>query len=159
MIDEELSVGPFDINPANLGWDEEIQDKLDIINDALLGLFILYVLSMGFSGIAVIGCLVAVLLIESKIVVLLNVLSSALATLCLLIASILITVVLTKGVNEVNDIAEEIGVHVERGDNFLIITWVAAGVMIAPMVFWAVRFFVMRREKTRQRHRHSKGSY
>jgi hypothetical protein len=157
MMDKELSVGPFDLNPADLGWDEKIQDKLDIINDALLGLFILYVLSMGFSGIAVLGCLAAVVLVDSKILVLVNLLASALATLCLLIASILITVVLTKGVNEVNDIAEEIGVHVEKGDKFLILTWVAAGVMIAPMVFWAVRFFVMRREK--KRHRHSKESY
>jgi SUR7/PalI family len=157
MLDKELGVGPFDLNIADLGWDERIQDKLDIINDALLGLFILYVLSMGFTGLTVIGCLIAIVLVDSRIVALGGLITSALATTCLVIASILITVVMTKGVNEMNDLADRIGVHVERGDNFLIITWVAAGVMIAPMIFWAVRFCGMRREK--QRFKSYKGSH
>lgn len=151
MIDRELSVGPFELNLADLGWDERIQDKIDILNDALLGLFILYVLGMGFSGIAILGCIAAIFLAESKLIVLVNFATSTLATLSLIIASILVTVAVTKGVNEINDVAEEIGVHVEMGTKFLIITWVAAGVMIAPMVFWAVRFCVMRRHTKRVR--------
>lgn len=157
MMDKELSVGPFDINPADLGWDERIQDKLDIVNDALLGLFVLYVLAMAFSGLAVLGSIAAVFLVENRILVIFNLVVSNMATLCLVTASIFITIILNKGVNEANDMAEEIGVHIERGNKFLIITWVAAGLMIGPLAFWTVRFCTIRRERKR-RYRHSKGS-
>jgi len=151
MIDKELSAGPIELNLADFGWDERIQDKIDILNDALLGLFILYCLGMGFSGIAILGCIAAFILAESKIIVLVNFFVSSLAVLSLLVASILVTVAVTRGVDEINDVAEEIGVNVEMGTKFLIITWVAAGVMIAPVIFWAVRFCVMRKHTKRVR--------
>lgn len=146
MLDKELSVGPFELNLADLGWDERIQDRLDTINDALMALFILYVLGMGFSGLGVLGSAAAFIFAESKIIVLFNLATSALATIALLVGSILITVAVTKGVSEINDIAEEIGVHVERGNKFLIITWIAAGLIIVPMIFWAVRFAAIKRQ-------------
>ncbi|CAG9937218.1 unnamed protein product [Clonostachys rosea f. rosea IK726] len=118
LMDKELGVGPFDINIADLGWDEKMQDKLDIVNKVLLGLFVLYVLGIGFSGLATILC----------------------------VAAILITVTVTKGVNEFNNLSEKIGVTIVRGNPFLIISWVAAVVMLVAMVFWATRFHMIRRQ-------------
>lgn len=139
-------MGPVDINLSDLGWTDDIQDKIDILNDALMGLFILYVLGMGFSGIGMLACLVAGLVPERRSVALTNLVVASLATLALLIASILVTVAVTKGVDEINDAAEDIGVKVSRGNGFLAISWVAAGVMLCALVFWAVRFCSLKRK-------------
>ena len=58
----------------------------------------------------------------------------------MLVASILIAVAVTEGVNEINDIAEEINIQVHRDHKFLILSWVAAGVLLTNMIFWAVQF-------------------
>lgn len=149
VMDKEIDLGLFDVNIADLGWDEKVQEKLDIINKVLLGLFILYVLGIGFSGLATILCIVAILLPDKRIVAVVNLVLATLAMLSLLIASIIITIAVTKGVNELNEVAEKIGVTVVRGDQFLIISWVAAAVMLFAMVFWATRFCLARKHDRR----------
>ncbi|CAH0015604.1 unnamed protein product [Clonostachys rhizophaga] len=146
LMDKELGVGPFDINIADLGWDEKMQEKLDIVNKVLLGLFVLYVLGIGFSGLATILCVAAFLLPENRLVAVGNLLLALLATIVLIIASILITVTVTKGVSEFNNLSEKIGVTIVRGNPFLIISWVAAVVMLVAMVFWATRFHMIRKQ-------------
>ena len=146
MLDKEIGVGPFDVNLADLGWESSIQDKLDKLNDVLLGLFILFVLGMGFSGLALLGCAPAFLLPQRRIVPTVNLATSFLSFLCLVIASVILTVAATKGVDEINDVAEEIGVNVERGNKFMAISWVATGAMLSTAIFWAVRFLAVRKE-------------
>jgi len=145
LLDKSISVGPVDVSLNDLGYTDEIQDKVDILNDALLGLFILYVLGMGFCGVAICGCLGAFLAPARKSMALTNLIASILACLSLIIASILVTVAVTKGVREINDVGEEFGLEVQRGTKFLIISWVAAGVMLCTTVFWGVRFGSLKR--------------
>lgn len=149
MLDREISVGPFDVNLADLGWESKIQEKLDKINDVLLGLFVLFVLGMGFSGLALLGCVPAALFPQTRVLPTVNLAASSLAFLSLAIASIIVTVAATKGVDEINDAAEEVGVNVERGTKFMAITWVATGAMLSAAVFWAVKFVGVRREARR----------
>ena len=108
MLDREISVGPFDVNLADLGWESKIQEKLDKINDVLLGLFVLFVLGMGFSGLALLGCVPAALFPQTRVLPTVNLAASSLAFLSLAIASIIVTVAATKGVDEINDAAEEV---------------------------------------------------
>ncbi|KAG9255854.1 actin cortical patch SUR7/pH-response regulator pali [Emericellopsis atlantica] len=142
ILDKKMSLGPVEVSINDLGWTPEVQDKLDILNDALLGLFILYVLGMGFSGLAILGCIAAFFLPEKRTVHLANFVIATLGALSLLVASILVTVAVTKGVDEINDVAEEINIEVDRGNKFLIISWVAAGVLLTSVIFWAGKFCV-----------------
>jgi len=142
ILDKQMSLGPIEVSINDLGWTPEVQEKLDILNDALLGLFILYVLGMGFSGLAILGCIAAFFLPEKRAVHLANFVVATLGALSLLVASILVTVAVTKGVNEINDVAEAINIEVDRGNKFLIISWVAAGVLLTSVIFWAVKFCV-----------------
>ena len=145
LLDKEMSVGPLDFNLKDLDWPDEIQKQLDKLNDALMGLFILYVLGMGLSGVAILGCGTSAALPERKSVSLGNLIAAALAAGSLAIGSILITVAVTKGVDEINDKGEKVGVSVSRGTRFLAISWVATGVMLSATVFWGVRFCLDKR--------------
>lgn len=148
LLDKSISVGPVDVSLNDLGYTDEIQEKVDILNDALLGLFILYVLGMGFSGIVICGSVGAFLAPARRSMALVNLIAALLGCLSLIIASILITVAVTKGVNEINDVGEEFGLEVQRGNKFLILSWVAAAVMISTTIFWGVRFgFLKKRAK------------
>jgi hypothetical protein len=133
-----------------LGWDDEIQDKLDILNDALLALFIFYVLGMGFSGLSFIAALAGFLLPDRRRISLVNFSMTTLAATALLIGSIIVTVIVTKGVKEINDVAEDFGIKVDKGDKFMGITWGAAAVMIVAQVFWIAHFVMAR--KARKHH-------
>jgi uncharacterized membrane protein len=102
---------------------------------------------MGFSGLAILGCIAAFFLPEKRSVSIANFVVTTLGALSLIIASILVTVAVTKGVNEINDAAEDIDVQIHRGNKFLIISWVAAGVLLTSMIFWAIKFCTAWRAK------------
>jgi len=158
ILDKQLDLGPLDFNLADLNYPDEIQEKLDIINDLLLGLFIVYVLGMGFSGLAVIGSLAAIFLAHSRLVVLFNFSVSGLAALSMTIGSIIVTIAGTKGVNQLNKVAEDFGIVASRGKNFLIISWVSAAVMIVAALFWTVRFCFVFKERRAAKRSHRKSS-
>ncbi|KFA81528.1 hypothetical protein S40288_09046 [Stachybotrys chartarum IBT 40288] len=56
--------------------------------------------------------------------------SSTWTTLSSLVFSITVTIALSHGVNVLNDVGENIGIRGERGNNFIILTWIASGLMI-----------------------------
>jgi hypothetical protein len=121
-----------------------------MVNDALLGLFILYVLGVGFSGLAIFGSIAAFFLNERRSVALLNVGLSTLAALCITIGSILVTVAAKKGVGKINDLGDDVGVSANVGKKFLAITWVAAGMMLGAMFYWVVQLCGLQREKKKR---------
>lgn len=150
ILDHELGVGPFSLNLADINWPDDIQDSLDMVNDALLGLFILYVLGVGFAGLAIFGCIAAFFLNERRSVALINLVLSTLAALCITIGSILVTVAAKKGVDKINDIGDDVGVSAKVGNKFLAITWVAAAVMLGAMFYWVTQLCMLRREKKKR---------
>lgn len=160
MLDKELAVGDLGINLADINWPPEIQEKIDLINDLLLAIFIVYVVGMGFCGLAVLGCIGSLILASSRLLVLFNFVLSGLGALALTIGSIVVTIVGTKGISELNKVAKEVSVHASRGKNFLIISWVAAACMIAAAIFWTTRFCVLCVQKRRDKKMAGrKGSY
>lgn len=158
ILDQQLSVGPFDLSLADINWPEDIQDTVDTLNDALLGLFILFVLGVGFSGLCVAGSIAGFFLFLKSSVVWINLIMATLSALCLTICSILVTVAGKKGVDKINDIGDDIGISAKLGTKFIIITWVAAGCMMAVMMYWVTQLCMMRREK-KKRWTPRKGSY
>lgn len=160
MLDRELELGSLGINMADINWPPEIQEKIDLLNDLLLGIFIVYVIGMGFCGLAVIACVASLILASSRILVLINFILAGLGALALTIGSIVVTIAGTMGIDELNKVAEEVNIRASRGKNFLIISWVAAASMILSAVFWTTRFCVLCVQKRREKKMMGrKGSY
>ncbi|CAM1511340.1 Fc.00g088530.m01.CDS01 [Cosmosporella sp. VM-42] len=150
ILNHELEVGPFSLNLADINWPDDIQDSIDTLNDALLGLFILYVLGVAFSGLAMLGCFIGFFLAGQRSIVWINILSTLLAALAITISSILVTVAAKKGVDKINDIGDDVGVSASTGKKFLAITWVSASCMIVSAIYWVTHLCLIRREKKRQ---------
>lgn len=151
MLNSQLEAGPLKINLADLNWPPEIQEKLDLVNDVILGLFIVYVLGMAFSGLAILGTAASIVFASSRLLTLANFALSALAALSITAGSIIVTVAGTKGIDELNKAAEDFGVRASRGAKFLAITWAAAACMIAAAAFWTTRFCLLCVERRRER--------
>lgn len=158
MLDKQLSVGPFELNLADINWPDDIQDSIDLLNKALLATFVLYVIAVGFSGLAMLGALAAFFLFSRRGVNAVNLVIASLAALVLLIASILVTVAGKKGVSKLNDVGDNVGISASRGTKFLGLTWAAAALMIAAAIYWFVHLCLMRRERKRE-WKPRKGSY
>lgn len=129
-----------------------------MLNDALLALFVLYVLGAGFAGLAMLACVTAFFLVGRGAVVLTNLILAPLAMLCTLIGSIIATVAAKKGVKKINKLGDDVGLSADVGKKFLILTWVSAGFMIAVTVYWTAQICLMRRERKRT-WKPRKGSY
>lgn len=98
-------------------------------------IFVLYVLGICFTGIAMITTLLAFFM-ETGWVSIANWIVTLLAAICLFIASIMVTVVGSKVVDELNDKGNDIGVYADRGSKFLGLTWAPTVLMIAASVTW-----------------------
>ncbi|POR38809.1 Uncharacterized protein TPAR_00994 [Tolypocladium paradoxum] len=147
ILDHELKVGPLKLNLSDINWPDSIQDKLDVLNDALLALFIVYVLAMGFSGLSMLLNLGALLLPGKTGLLLLNLIVGSLGGLACTIGSIVVTVAGSKGVREINDKGAKVGISAERGTQFYLLSWIATGFMLAVAIFWLAQFLALRRKK------------
>ncbi|UNI21846.1 hypothetical protein JDV02_007798 [Purpureocillium takamizusanense] len=155
MLNHGLGVGPLKLNLADIDWPDGVQDKLDVLNDALLGLFVLYALAMGFSGLAMFANTAALVLPPQgpppfsyrPPVVLANLVLGALGALSCLIGSIVVSVAGRKGVREINDKGARVGLSAERGTKFYVLTWISTGFMMGVAVFWLAQFMALRRKK------------
>ncbi|KAH0433235.1 SUR7 protein [Colletotrichum camelliae] len=161
MLDQELSVGPLRLSLADLDWPDTIEDALDKVNKALLAIFVLYVLGIGFSGLAILGSFAAFFLGPAKRVTIPNFTFAILAAIVLFAGSLVTTIGAKKGAEQLNDVGEDVGLSAEAGQNFMIISWVAFAVMAASAVYWVSQCCVARRSTKRgyTEKRHNKGSF
>jgi len=152
MLDQELEVGPFDLNLADIKWPSDIQEKLNIINDALYALFILYVIGIVLSGVGALGAIASFFQADRRSLVLLNFVIAVLAALAITIGSIIVTIALSKGVHDINKVGKDVDVHASKGDKFLALTWVASASMIIATGLWVVQFCVAWRVRSKTKH-------
>lgn len=150
LLDHQLEVGPFQLSLTDINWPDDIQDAIDMLNSALLALFVLYVLGVGFSGLAMLGSLAAFFLFSRRGVNAANLGLASLAALCLTVGSILVTVAGDKGVDKINDVGDDVGISASLGTKFLALTWASSGFMIAATSYWTTHLCLMRRERKRQ---------
>ncbi|CAH0022262.1 unnamed protein product [Clonostachys rhizophaga] len=145
IINNQLSLGPFDIKLPDLGWTDDIQANLDSLNEALLGFFVLYVLGITFCGLSILICLAAFAKPEHKKVVLSAVSISLIAASVLVAASIIATVMTTKGIDRMNLLTRHIGVEVQGGHKFLGLTWTSAVAILLALMFWGTKYLIIRK--------------
>ena len=149
MVDHQLTVGPVHLNLADIDWPSDIQDKLDILNHILLGLFLVYVLVAAFSGLAVVGGLLSFLKPGKRLFIANNFFMCGLGLLCSLIGSALVTATGTTAVKALNSVGKLVGISAQRGTKFITISWVTTAMLFLSSVLWLAQFFAakkMRRE-------------
>jgi len=150
IIAEELSLGPFHLNLSDISWPSSIQDGLDTLSTALDATFVLYCIGIAAAGLAILTSLIAIFLLTSSgLFHFLNWSLASMAFLAMLIASIIITVLQNKATDIINKYGNDIGVYAVRGKKFLVLTWVATGVMFLAAALWVGVWWVGRREKKR----------
>ncbi|KAH9883240.1 hypothetical protein F4778DRAFT_744733 [Xylariomycetidae sp. FL2044] len=119
---------------------EKVQDAVDYLNGFLLAVFVFYVLGAGFCGLSFLVCIVVLTVSSnpvSRLVILGNIVLSALAVLVLLVGSAIATGISKKGVSEINSAGEDYGISAIEGTKFMIISWVAFGCMLLATVTWS----------------------
>ena len=129
---------------ADIDWLEKIQDAINLVNNVLRGLFAFYVLTTLFILVNIASSIIA-FLASTPLLNVVSLTSSLLAALSSIIASIMITVALTRGISALNDIGEEFGIYGVRGGHFLALTWVVSCLMVGATGLY---FVLMRSRKS-----------
>lgn len=132
-----------------------VQDAVDLLNSALLAVFVFYVLGVAFSGLGFLLSIVTFVLPkdptgDQKKIILLNAVNAFLGALTLMIGSAITTAVANKGVAQINDAGEDVGITAIAGRKFITISWVAFGLMGATLLFWTTACCFPRKGKWEQ---------
>lgn len=145
ILQRELDeAGHGEISLEDLGWSEGIDKGFNTLRITAKAMFVLYCIAIGFIGIALLCAMVGIFWGEGLFVVV-NVIVDWLAFITIGIASALATAVGVKGAEVVNKYGGEIGVEARKGKGFLIMTWVATGLMFLGTFVWCFAFFRGRR--------------
>jgi hypothetical protein len=140
MFDHELEVGPFNLNLADLGFTSELQEEFDKIPRILLALAVVYILAVGFTGLACLASVAGILMLpvhgKSRAVVLANLGIAALGFLTLLAGSLVTTIGAKPAADKINDFGNDIGLAATVGGRFLGLTWAAVGLMVLVVGYW-----------------------
>ena len=150
QISKELQTGKLHLDLSDIHWPSDIQNGLNDLNLALNTVFALYAIGTAAAGVSIITALVALFLHGSRFVSFGNWGLSTLSFFTLLIASLIITIVQLKGVDLINKYGNNIGVYAYKGNKFLVLTWVAVGVIMLAVVAWSVDSCIARRIKKRE---------
>lgn len=129
QLDNELQAGDLHLDLSDIGWPSDIQDGLTSFNTALSSLFILYVVGITTAGLNIATATLAICRKRSQHRLFRKWLAS-LSFLSLLAASFIITFVQVKAVDLINTYGNSIGVYAYGGGRYIVLTWIAALVML-----------------------------
>ncbi|KAL6881320.1 actin cortical patch SUR7/pH-response regulator pali [Trichoderma novae-zelandiae] len=156
ILDQQLSIGPFDISLADIHWPGSIQSKIDTLNGALLALFVFYVLGVGFSGLSMLACIPAFLLQDKRLVLMANGALASLAAATITLGSIIATAASAVAVSAINSQGKSVTLVATKGTKFYALTWTAAALMIVSALFWVGKFVLLWKKEKKERERYSK---
>ncbi|KAI1384886.1 uncharacterized protein F4822DRAFT_416612 [Hypoxylon trugodes] len=148
ILQREIDQGPLKINATDIPIPDKIREAINYLNSFLLATFVLYVLGSGFSGLSFLSCIVILTLRRDVIgrgTIIINIAVAALATLTLALSSAIATAISKKGVSEINDAGDDVGISAVEGTKFMTISWVAFAVMFVTMLFWCASCCLPRR--------------
>jgi hypothetical protein len=119
-------------------------------------MFVLYCIGIAFAGIALISALVSIFF-SGRLSAFANIIIDLIAFLAVGIASAIATAISVKAADIINDKGERVGISAQKGNKFLILTWVATACLLVASLVWCFDCVVGRRNKNRNRNR--KGSF
>lgn len=138
------------MNISEIDWPDAIQDGINALNVAMDATFVLYAIGIAAAGVAILAALIAVFLHGSRLVSFGNWGLATVSFLAFLVASVIITILEGKFTHIINKYGNEIGVYAYRGVKYLILTWVATGVMFLASAVWVVECCIGRKNKKRE---------
>jgi hypothetical protein len=144
VLDHEISLGPLDLNAADLPVPDEVTDAINYLNGFLLAIFVLFCIGAGFAGLSFLSSIAALSTGQSRsgrtgpsrVISLVNAIFSGLASLALMVGAAITTAVAKKGQDEINDKGSEVGISADAGTKFIIIAWVSFASMFVALLYW-----------------------
>ena len=157
MIQRELNEsGHGDIDLTDLGWPDEVDDAISALEVAGNAMFVLYCIGIALAGLALISALASIFF-SGRLSAFANIVIDMISFLAVGIASAIATAIAVKVADIINDKGERVGISAQKGDKFLILTWVATACLLVASLLWCFDCVFGRREKNRNRNR--KGSF
>lgn len=146
IIEQALNKSGLDVTLDDLEWPSDIQRGLDTLRIVSVTAFVLYCISIGLIFLSFLAALAAVFA-SGRLSACVNLLLGILAFLAIGLASALVTAVIEKGGDVINEHGNAIGIVANKGKKFMVLTWVATGLMFVTMVLWVVEMCIGRRRK------------
>jgi hypothetical protein len=150
IIEEALNkTTGTEVSLQDLNWPEDIQTGIRTLNALMAAMFVLYVISICLIFVAMVAAVFAVLA-SGRLSACVNFLIATLAFLAIAIASALVTAVMVKATDIINQYGKDIGLEANWGSKFLGLTWAATALMLVALLAWIVEFCIGRRGKDKR---------
>lgn len=150
-IERKLNESGVGVTLEDLNFPSDIQRGIDALQILQKTTFILYCIAIALIFITLLAAIPA-FLTSGRLSACLNFALALLALLAIGIASALVTAVIVKGSNVINEYTDDVGIEAHRGGKFMALTWAATGLMLVTVVVWCVDGVVGRRGKREVRY-------
>ncbi|KAJ9658502.1 hypothetical protein H2198_003654 [Neophaeococcomyces mojaviensis] len=135
---------PSKINLTSIDWPQTITDAQDAVRTASIATEILYIIAIALTGLAFFAA-IAGFFTNGRMSACCNVVIDTLAFIALVAASAVATTVILKVVDALNKYGQDLGIHANRGNLFLGMTWAATGLMFVATIISFIQVCVGRR--------------
>lgn len=152
ILENELSFGPFDITLSDLGVSSDMQSKLNELPELFEALTAIYIVSVGLSGLAIIGSVAGFFPVPSagRKIIIMNFVLALLAMIFLLLGGLLTSVGGSEVQKEIQKKGgDDIGLVMNLGKKFEAVTWAAFALMLLATSYWVYEFVVATRARRR----------
>ncbi|KAF2270368.1 hypothetical protein CC78DRAFT_506893 [Lojkania enalia] len=146
IIERTLNESGVDVTLDDLQWPDDIQTGIDALRIIQRTAFVLYCIAIALIGISLLVS-AAALFTSGRLSACLNVMVSVLAFLAIGLASALVTAVIVKGGDLINEYGDEIGLEAHKGSKFMAITWGATAAMLVALVDWCLETCIGHRRR------------
>lgn len=152
-INQQLSVGPFQVTIADLGVSQDVQDKLNDLPKLAKALAAVFIVSCLLTGLSMLGSLAGFLLLPHKgrTISFFNFILALLAVILLLASSLVATIGPKEATKQLqNNNIDAIGLEVISSTKLQSLTWAAFALMAISMFYWFYELVVecVRRRRT-----------
>lgn len=156
VLDQQLSIGPFNISLSDLGFTQKLEAKLSKLPQIFEALAAIYILSAIFAGLTLVTSLASFFVLparnNSRKLMLVDVVLAFFAALFIFIGSLMYTIGAKAVVGKIQDLgAGDIGLDVVVGTKFQALTWASFALAFVALVYWVYEFVVATRERKRER--------
>ncbi|KAL1794956.1 hypothetical protein ACET3X_006772 [Alternaria dauci] len=153
IIQDALNRTGVDITLQDLQWPEDIQNGIDTLNALMAAMFVLYVIAICLIFITLVTSVLGIFIGNGRLTPCVNFLLATLAFLAIGLASALVTAVMIKATDIINDNGSEIGLRANYGGKFLAITWAATALMLIAVLGWIASFCIGGKDRESRRAR------
>ena len=116
----------------------------------MTAMFVLYCIGAGAAGLCIIIALIS-FVSTGRLTSCLNFLLAIVAFLALAISSAIVTAIIVKVTDLINQYGNDVGLYAYKGRKFLAMTWAATAAMLLALVAWVVIFCMGRKNTIRRR--------